>query len=733
MTLQFGGTNRDCPEELGGYAPQSATRPPTKLMATSKSRKLSLDGLFRPRSVAVIGASRRQGAIGYQVVANIVKSGFVGPVYPVNAKSKVVHSIPTYPSVGKIPGPVDLAVLVIPAAEILKVAEACGKKGVKGLVVITAGFREIGGEGIEREERLVAIAEKYGMRIVGPNCMGIINTAEDVRINGSFAATEIVPGPVAMVSQSGALGEAILADATLAGLGVAQFASVGNRADVTAADLIEYWEDDDQVKVILLYIESFGDPELFVKVARRVSRKKPIIAVKSGRSEAGAAAAGSHTGSVAGADIAADTLMAQCGVMRVVSFREMFALAAAVIHQPPAAGKHIAIVTNAGGPGILATDSLVSSGLEMAEFSKKTNAALKKALPHEASWANPVDLIASADGERYRASLRAVIKDPAVDALLVMFVSPIMIDAEAVAQAIVDEVVGKNKPVLACIMGRSRGDEAMDLLTRNGIPVFRYPEDAARTMRMLVRRGELLDRMPGKVPVFKVDKRKAAHLINKYEDGWLTGDEAEQVLAAYGVPFAESVRVQDAGAAVEVANHLGFPVVVKAEAADLIHKTEERAVAVGLQNSDEVFAAAKDMLGRLKRRYKGVVLQVQAQAKGHREILLGMTRDPRYGPLFAAGLGGTHVEVLRDISVRIAPIDDVDPVEMFDSLKGAVLLGEFRGDPAADITVAHGVILRMQQLVRDFPQIAEVEINPFILAAKGIASVAVDARLRVAH
>jgi acetate---CoA ligase (ADP-forming) len=713
---------------------RAGENPPLRLAKVRRSRMADtrgLDGIFRPRSVAVVGASRREGSIGRQVVANLVGGGFQGPVYPVNPRAEVVLSIPAYASVKAIPGPVDLAVLVVPPDVALKAAEECGRKGVKGLVVITAGFREIGGVGVEREEKLQAIARKYGMRVIGPNCMGIVNTEPRFACNASFSATPPPPGSVAMVSQSGALGEAILADAAQAGLGVAMFASVGNRADVTAADLVAYWGDDDQVKVILLYLETVGEPQEFLQVARRVARKKPIIAVKSGRSDAGAAAASSHTGSIAGADVAADTLLQQCGVLRVDNFRDMFALAQALLHQPPPAGSRMAVVTNAGGPGILATDALVGLGLDMAEISAVQRRRLQKVLPPEASVHNPIDLIASADAKRYRDTLRIVGKDPAIDALVVLFVSPIMIDAAAVAQAIVDETRGLEKPVLACVMGRQRGDEAQGILLDAGIPVFRYPEDAATTLRLMRRRARWLARQPVKVPALRVQKAAVQKLLRGRADGWVPGAVAEAVLAAYGIPFAPSRRVKTPGEAVAAAHKLGFPVVLKAEAPELLHKSEHRAVRTGLRTGDEVFAAAQDLVERLGARFGGVTLQVQAHAEGHREVLVGMTRDPRFGALYAAGLGGVQVEVLRDVAIRIGPLDGQDPEEMFESLKGAVLLGAFRGSPPADVAAGEQALLRLQRLVEDFPQVVEVEVNPFILAQKGRRSAAVDARLRL--
>lgn len=698
------------------------------------ARTQGLDGLFRPRSIAVVGASRRPGSIGRQVVANLVAGGFTGPVYPVNPKAEVVCSVPAHASVKAIKGHVDLAVIVVPPEAVLAVAEECGRKGVKGLVVITAGFREIGGVGAQREERLAAIAARYGMRVIGPNCMGLINTQSEYACNASFSANTPPPGQVAMVSQSGALGEAILADAAMAGLGVAMFASVGNRVDVTAADLVAYWGDDDDVRVILLYLETVGEPQEFVQVARAVSRRKPIIAVKSGRSDAGAVAASSHTGSVAGADVAVDTLLQQCGVLRVDSFRDMFALAQALLTQPPPRGPRMAVVTNAGGPGILATDAIVGLGLEMASLAPATTRALRKVVPPEASLQNPVDLIASADARRYRDALKRVARDHGVDGLVVLFVSPIMIDAAAVAQAIVDETRDLDKPVLACVMGRERGDEAQGLLQQAGIPVFRYPEDAATILRLMWRRRRWLDRKPVKVRALTVDKAAVKRVLAKHRaDGWLPAAATEAILSAYGIPFAASRRVATAADAAARAHELGFPVVLKAEAPDLLHKSEHRAVRTGLRSGDEVYAAAKDLVERLAPKFDALSLQVQAQVEGRCEVLLGMTRDARYGPLFAAGLGGVQVEVLRDVAVRVGPLDGQDPAEMLAGLKGAALLGPFRGAPAADVPAAEKVLLRLQRLVEDFPSIQEVEVNPFILAPRGRRSVAVDGRMRISR
>ena len=680
--------------------------------------------------MAVVGASRSPHSIGRQVIANLIADGFTGPIFPVNPNSTVVHSMKCYPSVRLIPDPVDLCVIVVPADAVLDVAEECGRKGVKGLVVVTAGFREIGGVGIEREHKLKAIARRYGMRVIGPNCMGILNTEDGYRLNASFAAARPHQGHIGFVSQSGALGEAILAESRAEGLGVAQFASVGNLVDVTAEDLIEYWEDDPAVRLILLYIESVGDPVRFTRAARRVSRKKPILAVKAGRSAEGARAAGSHTGSVAGADVAADTLLAQCGVIRCATLRQMFLLASALLTQPLPRGNRVAVVTNAGGPGILATDALISQGLRVPELSATTVTSLRPALPAEASCRNPVDLIASANGPRYRAALRAVGRDPGIDALLVLFVSPIMIDVQEVASAILAGTRGIKKPMVACVMGRHREDEALATLRGRGVPVYRFPEEAARTLAGMWRAEELRAQPTGKPVRFRV-ARETAHAVLRRARGWLDPERVERLLQAYGLPLAPSRRVRTPVAAMEAAHALGYPVVLKASSARILHKSEVKGIVLGLKSGDEVFEAAKDLLARARRLDPKVRLQVQSMVKGQREILLGMTRDPRSGPLFAVGLGGVLVEVLRDVAVRIGPLHDLDPDAMLRSLKGWPLLQGFRGDPPCDLRTAGEALLRLNQLVEDFPQIAEVEINPFILGREGAPSFAVDARLRV--
>ncbi|MFG0317449.1 MAG: acetate--CoA ligase family protein, partial [Planctomycetota bacterium JB042] len=554
----------------------------------------SIDVLFRPRSVAVVGASRRRHSIGREVLRNLVEGEFQGPVFPVNAKAEVVQSMKAYARVSDIEDPVDLAVIAVPRQHVLPVVKDCAKKGVKGLVVITAGFREAGREGAEREEALKKVAAKAGMRVIGPNCMGIVNTADDVRLNASFAAVKPLPGRVSFATQSGALGEAILADARELGVGISMFASIGNLVDVTASDLVEAFGNDPRTDVILLYLESFGEPRRFTQIARVLAREKPIVVVKSGRSTAGARAAASHTGSLVGMDIAAESLLEQCGVLRARSVAEMFTMAKAFANQPVPAGDRVAIVTNAGGPGILATDACVGHGLELAEFSARTTKRLAAALPEGAAAQNPTDLIADADANRFARALAAVGADSGVDAILAVFVSPVTTDAPAVARAIAEGAERSGKTTLACFMGKEKDDEGVAVLREAGVPVYRFPEEAAAALSALCRYRRFRDRPRGKDVRFDVDVARARRAIQRARRAgrtMLVGEDVGEILAAYGIPTAPSIVAKDVGRALEFAKEAGYPVVLKAESEKFAHKTDVGGVRVGLKNGDEVFEA----------------------------------------------------------------------------------------------------------------------------------------------
>jgi acetyltransferase len=700
--------------------------------ATPSSPKGSLDAIFRPRSVAVIGASRKRQTIGREILSNLVSFGFHGPVYPVNPTADAINSIRCYASIKDVPGPVDLAIVTVAKDQVLGVVEACGRKGVRGLIVITAGFKEVGKDGAALEAKLKRKLARHRMRMIGPNCMGVVNTESDVRLNATFAATQPVRGNVGFVSQSGALGEAILADAADNGLGVAMFVSMGNKTDVSGNDLLEYWEDNPDVQAILMYLESFGNPRRFTTIARRVTRKKPIVAVKAGRTAAGARAATSHTGSIVGLDIASDTLLEQCGVLRVSSMEEMFTLAQALANQPVPAGDRIAIVTNAGGPGILCTDALIAAGLSLAELSGTTRRALAKALPPEAATGNPVDMIASADAARYRAALSRVMNDPNVDGVIAIFVSPIMIDAFEVAVAIAEAATDR-KPVLSVFMGKQRSDEGVAWLRQRGVPVYRFPENAAAAMAGLARYRVLRDRPVGRPVTFPSDPTRARKAIARARRSgrtMLTSREVAEVLAAYGFPLAPSQRTGSAAEAIAAAEDLGYPVVLKAASEAIVHKSDQGGVKVDLRNAGEVSAAFKDLMSRLRPKDPHLKIEVQRMITGGRETILGMTRDTQFGPVLMFGLGGIFVEVMRDVSVRVHPLTDVNARAMVESIKGYPLLAGARGDRPVDLGFLEESLLRLSQLTGDLEdELAELDLNPLIVTEERKNSFVVDARI----
>ena len=716
-------------------AKRSTPKEPRTARIGNRKGGSRLDGIFRPRSVAVIGASRKKQTIGHEILSNLMDSEFNGAVYPVNPTATSVHSIKSYARLADIPGPVDLAVVVVPKGLVLRVVRECGKKGVKGLVVITAGFKEVGAEGAAAEEQLAELVHKHGMRMVGPNCMGVINTEPDVRLNATFAAAVPIRGNVGFVSQSGALGEAIIADAAQAGLGIAMFVSVGNKGDVSGNDLLEYWENNPDIGAILMYLESFGNPRRFTSLARRVTRKKPVITVKAGRTAAGARAASSHTGSIVGLDIATDSLLEQCGVLRVGSMADMFVQAEALANQPIPKGKRIAIVTNAGGPGILCTDSCIGRGLEIAELRPATHRALREVMPAEATSANPIDMIASADAQRYRDVLKIVKKDPGVDAIIAIFVSPIMIDALEVARAIADSASGA-KPILSVFMGKRRSQEGLAELRKRRVPVYRFPEEAASAMGAMARYRVLRDAPLGKPVRFRVDKARAGKAFAAARSEGRTEllpSEVFEVLRAYGLPVAPSRRSRTAAEAIAAAIELDYPIVLKVASSKMSHKTDVQGVKVDLRNADEVGKAFRDLTSRLRKRDPNLEVLVQKMVTGGREVILGMTRDPNFGPLMMFGLGGVYVEVMQDVSVKIHPLTDVDAESMVRRIKGFPLLAGARGEKAVDVKRIEECLLRLSRLVSDFESdIAEMDVNPFIVTDRPETSMVVDARIYLA-
>jgi acetyltransferase len=697
----------------------------------------SLDALFAPRSVAVIGASTERGSIGREILHNIIEYEFNGKLFPVNPQADFIHSIKCYPSVLDIPDQVELAIIVVPARVVIEVAQQCGQKGVKGLVVISAGFKETGPEGAERERELVRVVREYGMRLIGPNCMGVFSTHPQVRLNATFAPTLPIEGDIAFMSQSGAMGVAILNATTRLNIGFSYFASVGNKADVSGNDLLTYWEGDERTRVIGLYLESFGNPRRFTRLAKRISREKPIIAVKSGRTPAGARAASSHTGSLAGAEQAVDALLRQCGVVRADSIGEMLDLMAAFSRCRPPDGNRVAVLTNAGGPGIMATDSLLALGMRIATLAPESIDDLRGFLPREASLQNPVDMIASAGENDYRRALEVILADPGVDLVIVVFVPPHMIVPDDVATAIASVARRHKKPVLNVFMAKEEFYEHFPRKHPDSPPIFRFTESASRAAAELYNHRRWQERPPGQVRTFEVQRELAARLVQQTQargGGWMSQEDAFALVAAYGIPVAPVVRVKNAVEAATAAERLGYPIVLKAADPRIVHKSDVEGVAIGLESAEEVGRALETMRERIRSLASIDEVEafvVQRQAVSGREVILGVTIDPLFGPLIMFGSGGRYVEVFRDIVFRVLPLTDVDAHDMVRAIKGFPLLRGFRGESPVDIEMAEEALLRLAQLVSDFDSIEELDLNPFILAPSRQDCSVVDVRVKL--
>jgi acetyl coenzyme A synthetase (ADP forming)-like protein len=694
----------------------------------------SLEPIMRPRSIAVLGASRSPNTIGHQILANLVQHGYTGAVYPVNPTAHAVGSIRAYPSISDVPEPVDLAILVVPKQHALRVAEECGEAGVKGLVVISAGFREIGGEGIERESQLVSIARRYGMRMIGPNCMGVLNSAPDMSMNATFAPKMPPFGRAAFVSQSGALGASVLDYAREFGIGMAQFVSIGNKADVSGNDLLGYWEHDDGVELILMYVENFGNPANFRAIASRVGRTKPIIIVTSGRSAAGARAASSHTGALAASNEAVDALLEQAGVIRAASIEELFDIAMGFTARPLPRTRRTVVLTNAGGPGILAADALATSGIEVGELEPSTIERLRPMFPEEASIRNPLDMIASADSAKYRAALEILLEDPGVASAVPIFVPPLGVRQQDVAEAIVAAAESHpDKAVLAVLMGRDGLPQGRAELNRVGIPAYVFPESAARALGALCRYRERRDRPLADPPVLdRIDLDGARSVLAAASGSGREklGDiECFTLLERYGIDAAQPRLARNAEEAVRLAGSNDDRLVMKVVSPDIIHKSDIGGVAVGVASSSVAssYAAIIDAVRRAAPAAEIDGVLVQPMVTGGTELIVGLARDPAFGPLVMLGLGGVYVEALGDVVFRLAPLSRVDAEEMVDGFRGSRILRGMRGRPPADREAIIEVLLRVSRMAVDNPEIVELDINPLIARPDG--AIAVDVRV----
>jgi acetyl coenzyme A synthetase (ADP forming)-like protein len=706
----------------------------------------SLRPFFQPQSIAIIGVSHDPHKIGYRLLDAVTAGGFRGGIYPVNPKATDIKNIRTYPSVQEIPEPVDLAIIAVPRGSVSSVIDECAAKGIRACVIITAGFAEAGADGAALQRQLVAKVRQHGMRMIGPNCFGIVNTDPAVRLNATFTSLFPPQGKVAMSSQSGALGLATLAGARRVRLGISSFASVGNKADVSTNDLLQYWEEDPATDTILLYVESFGNPRRFARIARRVSRCKPIIAVKAGRSQSGRRAASSHTAALAASDVAVDALFHQAGVIRAESLDELLNLAAGLSNQPLPPGRRVGIVTNAGGPAILCTDACEAGALVVPELSDRTKATLASSLPSVASLNNPVDLIASATSDQYAKTIETLLSADEIDALIILYIALTVRDTADIARGILTGIENgrkagaKTKPVFIGWMAEGDMDRTFSVQAET-IPTYPLPETPALVLSKAMSYGEWRKQRPGMVPDFDDLDLAAARTIcattlSQRGTGWLKTEETRNILNAIRLSIQAGGVAKTADEAAALASGVGYPVAVKLASHQIVHKTEIGGVQLNLKDEQAVRRAFDSMRMRLAETnqlgaMEGVL--VQPMVTGGVEVMVGVTGDPLFGPLIAFGLGGIHVEILGDIRFRITPLTDRDAAEMIRRIKGYRLLTGYRSHPPVDLEALKETLLRVSRLVEEIPQISELDLNPFFALPPGQGCRIVDARIRVNH
>ncbi|MGA9858956.1 MAG: GNAT family N-acetyltransferase [Solirubrobacteraceae bacterium] len=691
--------------------------------------------VLEPESVAVIGASRRQGTIGAAVMHNLLAEEFTGTLYAVNEHGNTVAGIPAHRSAAALPAPVDLAVIAVPAHRVLDAARGCVSSGARSLVVISAGFAEVGPEGSERQRELLEICREAGVRLVGPNCLGVLNTSNSIRLNATFAPHQAAAGRIGFLSQSGGLGIAIIEAASRLRIGLSSFVSVGNKADLSGNDFLQYWEQDPGTGVALLYLESFGNPRKFARVARRVGATKPVVAVKSGRSPAGARATASHTGALlAASDVTVDALFAQAGVIRTDTLSDMFDVAALLAQQPVPHGDRVAIVTNAGGPGIVCADACQAAGVTVPVPSEPLAARLRELLPANASVTNPIDMIATAGADEYRTTLKLLATSGEFDAILTIFVPPLVTEAADVAAAIRDAAATAGECPIAAVFMTADGPPPELEGAESTVPGYQFPEEAARAVALAARYGRWRSRPEGTVtPAEPAVLERGAAIISRelgLGGGWMAPEAVADLLSTHGIPVAPQRVVADASAAVAAATELGLPVAIKGQARGLVHKTDAGAVALGLATPDAVRQAAGDITEAVRAAgYELDGLLVQPMLHDGVELLVGVVQDPSFGPVLACGAGGTTAELLRDVSVRITPVSDLEAAAMLRELTSFPLLTGYRGSAPVDIPAVERIITQVSAMVEAHPEIAELDCNPVHVGGDG--AVVIDARVRV--
>ncbi len=697
-----------------------------------------LDSLFSPKSIAIIGASRSPSKLGYSILYNLIESKYGGAIYPINPGADEILGYKAYPSLGDVPERVDLAVIVVPAKRVMEALNDCANSGVGAVIIISAGFRETGGEGLRLERQMAEIAEKHNMPIVGPNCVGVLDTI--VPYNCTFA-TETMPkrGKMAFMSQSGALCVGILDVCIAQNIGFSRFVSLGNKAHLNELDFLQAWSNDDDSNVILAYLEGIVDGGRFISEARQITKKKPVIAIKSGTTSGGSRAVSSHTGTLAGSERAYEAAFKQAGIIRATSISELLDIGLGFARQPLPRGDRIAIITNAGGLGIMATDALEHKGLKLAALSPDTQERLRAALPEAASVLNPIDVLGDARSDRYKLALEAALADENVDLVLVILTPQVMTDVDNIANFMADaaesQPADSRKPVVACFVGEASLKEAYRIFSERSIPGYPTPERAAVVIKSMVQQAQWAKEPLPQFERFDVDRDKVARIFEKVraEGRVQIGDaESRDILTAYGIRIPKSKLCTTADEAVAYADEIGYPVVMKIASPDILHKTDVGGVRVGLDSPSEVRDAFDLMVYRAQKYQPNAQIWgclVQEMMRGGKEVITGMNRDPQFGPLVMFGLGGIYVEVLKDVSFRVAPFDRKEAMAMIQEIRSYGLLRGVRGEPPADLDAVADVLLRLSQLVTDFPEIVEMDINPLMVFEKGRGAVGVDMRL----
>jgi len=701
-----------------------------------RRERIVLDMFFDPQAVAVIGASRTPGKLGHSVLQNVIQHGYGGAIYPINPGTDELLGLPCYPSVLMVPGPIDLAVVLTPSGSVADVLVECGEKKVKGVAVISAGFREVGSEGWQREREIVDIARRYGMRLIGPNCLGIIDTVAS--LNASFAAGMPDKGSIAFMSQSGALCTAVLDMALAEQVGFSRFVSLGNKADVDENTFIKAWRDDPETRVIMAYLEGIADGAEFTRVAAEVSREKPIVVIKAGTTSAGSRAVSSHTGTLGGSERAYEAAFRQSGVIRARSIQELFDFSIGFARQPLLPNDRIAIVTNAGGPGIMATDACERAGLQLAPLEAETVSALRDVLPVAASVLNPIDLLGDALADRYALALRAVANDPNVGGVLMILTPQMMTQVEETARVVGEFSRTCPKPIFGCFMGRGAVEPGIQVLNGYRVPNYPVPERAVAALAAMMQHRNWRERPPMDVETFEVDQERVRLVLAKVRsEGRLTmGDEkAREILDAYGIPTPQTYLARTPEEAERFAAQIGLPVAVKIASPDILHKTDVGGVELNVWSMADVGAAFEFMIYQANRYVPEVEVWgclVQEMVYGGKEVIVGMNRDPHFGPLISFGLGGVYVEALPDVAYRLAPIDRREAREMIAEIRSHNLLRGVRGERPSDLAALGEALRRLSQLAVDFPEILEFDLDPLTVFEEGRGLIGIDMRLVLA-